>query len=102
MTDQKNIGPPRWADRFLEWYCHSKHLDILRGDLYELYDDRLENGMSKFKADLFFCLEVFTLCRPFAFKKLNNENANTIAMWRNYFKITYRNLFRQKVYSFLN
>lgn len=101
MAREDSFQPPKWADRFLEWYCHSDHLDILRGDVYELYEDRHENG-SKFMADLYFWIDVLTLCRPFAFKKINSENSNTIAMWRNYFKITYRNLFRQKVYSLLN
>ncbi len=101
MNKSQRQGPPKWADKFLEWYCHDDHLDILRGDVYELYEDRRERG-SKIVADLYFWIDVIGLCRPFAFKKSNSENSNTIAMWRNYFKITYRNLFRQKVYSFLN
>ncbi|MEQ9301449.1 MAG: FtsX-like permease family protein [Cyclobacteriaceae bacterium] len=101
MNNPEEYTPPKWADKFLEWYCHEDHLDILKGDVYELYEDRRENG-SKLRADLYFWGDVITLCRPFAFKKQPIENTNTMAMLRNYFKITYRNLFRQKVYSFLN
>lgn len=101
MTSQKKHNPPKWPDRWLEWFCHPKHLEILRGDVYELYEDRVESG-SKLGADFRFFLDVLGLCRPFAMKNHKIENSNSISMFRNYFKITYRNLFRQKVYSFLN
>lgn len=32
-----NQQPPRWASRFLEWYCHPDLLEDLQGDLYEIY-----------------------------------------------------------------
>ncbi|WP_424962086.1 ABC transporter permease [Ekhidna sp.] len=92
--------PPRWADRFLCWFCHDDHLEILRGDVYELYEERLEN-MKKWKADFFFILDILGLCRPFAFKK-RSQNSTQIAMFKNYLKITYRTFIKQKVYSFLN
>lgn len=101
MNKYQRHKPPKLADKFLEWYCHDDHIDILRGDVYELYEDRLERG-NKFLADLYFWFDVIGLCRPFAFKNRTIENTNTIAMFRNYFKITYRNLIRQKVYSFIN
>ncbi|WP_420317878.1 ABC transporter permease [Ekhidna sp.] len=92
--------PPKWPDRFLGWFCHDDHLEILRGDVYELYDERREL-MKKWKADLFFILDVFALFRPFALKK-RSQNSTHIAMLRNYLKITFRTFVKQKVYSFLN
>jgi putative ABC transport system permease protein len=31
--------PPRWADRFLAWYCHTDYLEEIQGDLHELYGE---------------------------------------------------------------
>lgn len=101
MTDpNKKYLPPKWPDRFLEWFCDPKQLEIFRGDCHELYQDRIEES-SKLRADLFFLLDIIGLCRPFALKKFS-QNLNNVAMFKNYFKVTYRNLNRQKVYSLLN
>ncbi|MGB3467105.1 MAG: ABC transporter permease [Cyclobacteriaceae bacterium] len=99
MTDHRHPMPPRWIDRVLDWFCKNEEIEILRGDLYELYEVRSEE-MSKWKADLYFFFEVLDLFRPFAIK--NNSTTNSLAMLGNYFKVTYRNIFRQKVFSALN
>ncbi len=101
MNGSKQYRPPKWPDKLLSWFCHPKHIDIFRGDVYELYQDRRENG-SKLSADLRFFFDILGLCRPYAMKDHRIENSNNISMFKNYFKITYRNLLRQKVYSFLN
>ena len=31
------IQPPKWADRFLEWYCHPAVLEEIQGDIYEIF-----------------------------------------------------------------
>ena len=103
MPENRNtnsLNPPKWPDKFLGWFCHDDHLEILRGDVYELYEERIEN-MKKWKADLLFILDVLGLFRPFAFKK-RSQNLTQIAMFKNYLKITYRTFVRQKVYSLLN
>lgn len=102
MSSSNNHQPPKWLDRLFEWYCHPEQIEVLRGDLYELYQERMENG-SKTRADLLFLINVLDLCRPFVMKKRSkNTQSNQMAMFKNYFKITYRNFTRQKVYSFLN
>jgi putative ABC transport system permease protein len=35
-------NPPKWADRFLNWYCRPDLLEEIQGDAYELYD-RMEH-----------------------------------------------------------
>ena len=37
-----NVNPPNWADRFLRWYCNPKYLEEIEGDIYELFDRRIE------------------------------------------------------------
>lgn len=99
MTKISRTDPPKWIDRFLEWFCRPQELEILRGDLYELYGVRLKDK-GKFLADFFFTLEVLDLFRPFAIKRFTKPN--TGIMFKNYFKVSYRNFVRQRVYSLLN
>ncbi|MEP0984418.1 ABC transporter permease [Ekhidna sp.] len=95
-----NSRPPKWPDRFLGWFCHEEQLEIFRGDVYELYEERIRQS-KKWKADVFFLFDILGLCRPFAFRQ-RRQNSNQIAMLKNYLKITYRNFTKQKVYSTLN
>lgn len=38
MADpDKKLSPPKWANRFLEWYCRPDLLEEIQGDLVELY-----------------------------------------------------------------
>ena len=100
QENRRDIHPPKWAEKILSWFCHDDHIEIFRGDLLELYQERLENG-KKWKADFRYLLDTIGLCRPFAFKK-RIKHSNNAAMFKNYFKITYRNFIRQKAHSFLN
>lgn len=91
--------PPKLFDRFFCWFCRKEELEVMRGDLYELYEERLEEK-GPFRANLMFCLEVLDLCRPFVLKR--RPETQTTIMFKTFFKITYRNFIRQKVYSLLN
>ena len=61
--------------------------------------EKMEVSLVQISASFF---DILGLCRPYAMKDHRIENSNNISMFKNYFKITYRNLLRQKVYSFLN
>src|SRR5687768_15461801 len=54
--------PPKWADRFLQWYCHADALEDIQGDLYELYYHRLLVE-GKGKANVKFIWEVLRFFR---------------------------------------
>ena len=51
-------SPPKWADRFLEWYCNPSLLEAIQGDAYELYDRTLR-VRSKRVANFLFIWNVF-------------------------------------------
>ncbi len=34
------MNPPKWANRFLEWYCRPEKLECIQGDLYEIFERR--------------------------------------------------------------
>lgn len=96
-----DIRPPRWADKFLSWFCSEKVLETLQGDLYELYAKR-RSVQGKCIADLFFIRDVLDVCRPFAIRTSTPIHLNQYAMFRSYFKIGWRNLLRYKGYSAIN
>ncbi|MEL6191540.1 MAG: permease prefix domain 2-containing transporter, partial [Bacteroidota bacterium] len=60
--------PPKWADRFLEWYCDENLLEEIQGDLHEAYYERLDT-YGKSKADRLYVLDVIKFCKPYAFEK---------------------------------
>lgn len=94
--------PPRWANRFLEWYCRPDLLEEIQGDAYELFYRTAKE--SKRKADLYF---IWNVLRFFRFKNIRKRNSNLqssipIAMLKNMLVVTIRNFMRQPGHSFLN
>lgn len=91
--------PPRWADRFLEWYCARDLLDEIQGDLHETFYENLEqNGL--FWANLLFLTDVIRFCRPASFPPIHFDYLPT--MFHNYFTTAVRNFWRQKGYTLIN
>jgi putative ABC transport system permease protein len=94
--------PPKMFLRFFRWFCHPKLLKYIEGDLMELYHERkVKSG--KRKADVKFIIDVLLLFRPGIIKPRHNYyHVNNYAMFKSYFKIGWRNLFRNKSYSAIN
>ena len=92
--------PPKWADRFLSWFCRDELLEEVRGDLHEFYGiERQEK--SRFRANLSYWFHTFHFLRPFAFRR-QGQNSNNIVMYKSYLKTGFRNLKRQRLASFIN
>jgi putative ABC transport system permease protein len=95
--------PPRWADRFLEWYCRPALLEEIQGDAYELFYRDVQDSPTKAR-----CRFVWNVLRFFRWKnikKQNNLQQQThyqVAMLQNIFKITYRNFMRYPGHSMVN
>ena len=94
--------PPRWALRLLRFYCKPRMLEIIEGDVYELFYKRIEKeGLSKARRR--FGWDVMRFFRLRYIKGLEDINSlNNIAMFKNYFKVSLRSLLRHKFYSFIN
>ncbi|MEP2026219.1 MAG: ABC transporter permease [Reichenbachiella sp.] len=97
----KELTPPKWVLKLLDFFCREEHLEMLKGDLYELYSDRY-NKKGKLHAKLFVWFDALDLLRPFLLKKNSITHNNTLAMFQNFLKIAYRNFMRQRVYSLIN
>lgn len=91
--------PPRWADRFLEWFCHPDLLEDVQGDMHELFQKRITR-VGPIKAKWQFVWDVIRAFRPSSFKKIT-INIHPI-MFRNYLKTAWRNLLRNKQSTFIN
>lgn len=101
-TQNEYPPPPRWADKFLQWYCKSELLEDLQGDLYELFYERIESQPLKY-AQSRFIWEVLCSFKLSTVKRVSAFHLNIYPpMFRNYFKTAYRNILRQKGFSFIN
>ncbi|MEM9859271.1 MAG: permease prefix domain 2-containing transporter, partial [Bacteroidota bacterium] len=100
MDKNKKIYPPSWADRVLSWYCGADRFEEIQGDLHELFEYRIQEHTVG-KAKLLYVWDVIRCFKPYAIGK-RKSSINSIAMFKNYFLITARNLFRNKTYSAIN
>lgn len=100
MKNKNNISPPRWADRFLAFYCKEEFLEEIQGDAHELFARKTEESVLKAKAA--FIWDVLRFFKPSNIKTSNKVNSNYITMTRNNFKVAARVLWRQKTNTSLN
>src|SRR5258705_358008 len=102
MSDEKNIHPPRWAERLLEWYCRSALLEDLQGDLNEYFErNKLSKGIGR--AKLIYVIDVFKFFRIYTIRK--PEFVNLLVKWimlGSYIKTSGRNIVRNKLFSSIN
>jgi putative ABC transport system permease protein len=97
-------SPPRWADRFLAWYCRHDLLEEIQGDVYELYD-RTAKEKSKRKADATFIWNVLRFFRLKNIRKTratHNDHLITTGMIKNILKVAIRNFLHHPAHSFLS
>jgi putative ABC transport system permease protein len=91
-------SPPRFANKLLDVFLRTDLAEEVRGDLEEKFYITLKKK-SAFRAKLNYWHQVLNYIRPFARKKSKNVHSNNSAMLQNYFKIGWRSLSKQKMYS---
>jgi len=93
-------GPPRLALRFLRRFCPPALCESIEGDLIEAFHDDLNKGERH--ARVKFVIRVFRFFHPGIIlrNKINLHFMNTVLL-QNYFKVAFRNLWRNKAYSFI-
>ena len=96
----KSQAPPAFAKKILRWFIADAIYHDIEGDLAELFYDRVESvGLQKarrhYVKDVLFSVRNSRLRR-----KLNFYNP--LVMYKNYLKITLRNLLKYRGYSFIN
>lgn len=100
MKRSKDL-PPKFLLRFFQWYCDSRLASYIEGDLIELYRERVV-AFGKRKANFRFMIDVLLLFRPGIIKEVRLPELNPNGMYRNYLKVSLRNLTKNKAFSFIN
>ena len=103
MNKTGNISPPGWANKFLKLYCRNDLLEEIQGDVHELFLKRIEEEGSFYANRRF----VWDVLRFFRMTNIINSNKfqfsnNTIDMIKNYFKVGFRNILKNKLPSGIN
>ncbi|WP_425290969.1 ABC transporter permease [Spirosoma linguale] len=96
-------SPPRWATRLLHLVCAPHRVDELEDDLNELFYERIESvGLPQ--ARWRYIKDVLSLVRPSLIKRQESfyPKQTSVTMLRNYLKIAFRNLIKNKAYSAIN
>ncbi|MEO9871885.1 ABC transporter permease [Ekhidna sp.] len=89
------------ADTIFKWYCHPDFYLDIKGDLEELYSDHLVEN--KKKAQLKYLVDVILLFRISLLRPIfQNSIIKDSGMFRNYFKVSVRNLARHKMFTAIN
>jgi putative ABC transport system permease protein len=108
MNNPKKVNPPRWVERFFEWYCSPEVAEDLIGDMDELFLQNLRK-MSVFRARLKYMLQAFVLLFSYAvrnrkskFHKRTASSYHSFAMYQSYSRIAFRSLAKQKIFSVIN
>ncbi|MEO1257400.1 MAG: ABC transporter permease [Bacteroidota bacterium] len=93
--------PPGIAEALLRWFCSEEVVETLLGDLYELHGKRTA-ALGKWRADIYFFMEVVDLFRPFAWKKKHNLITNYRMLFKLSLKIARRHFLKQKKFTLIN
>ena len=101
MNPNSDHLPPHFATRFLRWYCHPELLDEVEGDLYELFQRRVETQGLR-RAQLGYWLNVLMFFHPDYIRKQKNHPTNYTAMLRHNLLIAFRSFQRHRSTFFIN
>lgn len=111
MKNHPNIpSPPRWADKLLMAFLPEDLAEELQGDMHEQFEMQVEElGLTK--ARWLYVWEVLRFCRPYFLKRRLSAQADSMNdyyflinpyMIRNYLKIAWRNLLKNKTFGAIN
>lgn len=98
---RQELQPPRWANRFLEWYCRPELLEEIQGDAFELFSRQAQQN--KQKANWLFVWNVLRFCRLKNIRtRESHYTVNHTSMIKSYFLVGLRNAMRNRLTSFVN
>jgi putative ABC transport system permease protein len=102
MKNKRSETPPRWAQRFLSWYCRPELLEDLQGDLQEYFERNLESKGFR-GAQFIYILDTLKFLRSYTIRKSafpNPEFKNI--MISSYLKTARRTILRSRLFSGIN
>lgn len=95
--------PPKWMDRFLNWFCKPELVEEITGDMRELYFERMEI-QGKRTAQAQYALDILRFFRRsnIRFFQSYRSSQNSISMVKNYLTIAFRNLRKNPLNTVVN
>lgn len=98
----KDSHPPKYALRFLQWFCPDHLYEEIEGDLIQKFQrDVKEFGERSAKRKL--AWNTIRFFRPgIILRNKFSIQQNELHMFQSYYKIGIRNLMKRKLYSFIN
>ena len=102
MRNEQNPSPPRWAEKFLEWYCRPELLEDLQGDLHEYFLRNIETKSLR-RARLIYIIDVLKFFRTYTIRKpkISNPIARPTLL-KSYARTASRSIMRHKLFSGIN
>lgn len=96
------LTPPGLPLRFLRWFCTDERIEEIEGDLYEIWQEKLDTH-HRFNANLLYWWLVFRSLRRFALTRNKTQyKSGFIMFFQHYLKVTYRNLWKHKATTLIN
>lgn len=99
MKKHSHPLPPKWAERFLHWYCDESLLEDLAGDLHERFMARTQS-MSVLRARFLYIWDVLVFLKPYTLRR-NRKGVSFFLLSGNYFKSSCRSLLKNKLHTSL-
>jgi putative ABC transport system permease protein len=96
--------PPRFARQLLQWFCHAEFIEEVEGDLYELFQYRVEHSGPR-AAKLGYLRDVLNSINRYRSrprKVTKKRSLSTRDELSHFFKVAIRNLLRSKTSSIVN
>lgn len=102
MDQHNRRPPPKLALQFFRWYCHPDYVEDIEGDLLERFES-WKVGRGRKSVRLRFVFEVILLFRPGIIRSITlTQKLNQIDMFKNYYKVAWRHITKEKFYSLIN
>lgn len=101
MPTEQPHQPPDLASSFLSWFCPDWLIEDIEGDLYELFQERVEQR-GLLQARLWYWWNVCWFLRPYLLTERDFEFRPNPDMWKNYAKIALRQMRRAPLFSGIN
>jgi putative ABC transport system permease protein len=101
--DKQRPSPPSWSTRFLGWFLKEDYYEDIQGDLEEEFQI-MAKGQTLVSARKWYIWQIVKLFRPNMIKKIEAQNSieKETSMFKNYFKIGIRNLWKYKSSTVIN
>ena len=101
--DSNELKPPKWPDKFLDFFCGSHLLEEVKGDLHERYLLRV-NKYGRKQAARTYWREVLAYLRPSVIKRNPDQNNPMITrdLITENIRFSWRSLMKNKAFSAIN